>query len=153
MVYYSNKKTLWQGNNRNSVCKSCRTAIANVSKKRNSKLHKNPAWRGYEDIPYSWFSKYFLRGSRKRTGSITIEQVWDLYKKQLGKCALSGVNIGFNDLYNGHSASIDRIDSKKEYDIDNIQLVHKDVNLMKNHFDQTYFLETCKRISEFTKSN
>jgi hypothetical protein len=76
-----------------------------------------------------------------------------LYKKQLGKCALSGVNIGFNDLYNGHSASIDRIDSKKEYDIDNIQLVHKDVNLMKNHFDQTYFLETCKRISEFTKSN
>jgi len=32
--------------------------------------------------------------------------------------------------------------------LNNIQLVHKDVNLMKNHFNQDYFLEICEKITE-----
>jgi hypothetical protein len=133
---------------RNSICKSCRTSRANKSRKRNMRGANNPAWKGHEEIPYKWFSKYFERKNKnRRTGTITIKDCWELYIKQGKKCALTGVPIGFDDCgdsrWKGSTASIDRIDSKKEYDIDNIQLVHKDLNLMKNHFNEDYFIKMC----------
>ena len=138
---------LKRANQNNSVCKSCRTVRANKSIRRYSKGKDNPFWKGYEEIPQNWFSKYFQRGSRKRKGTITIEDVWNIYLKQNKKCALSGVAISFEKTELGYSASIDRIDSLKEYHLGNIQLVHKDINLMKNHFDQSYFIATCKLIA------
>jgi hypothetical protein len=145
---YSSYKTHHQAVKRNSICKSCRTSIANMSPKRDSKLAKNPMWKGIENIPYKWFSSYFERGTKKRTGNITIEQMYKMWIDQNKKCNLSGVPIGFNDSGKyGSTCSIDRIDSLKEYTIDNVQLVHKDVNLMKNKFDQDYFIEMCKKIA------
>jgi hypothetical protein len=135
-------------NERNSVCKSCRTSRANKSLKRNNKWANNPAWKGYKEIPGNWFTKYFLRSNRKRTGDITIQDVWDLYEKQNRKCALSGISISFNKTESGISASLDRIDSSKEYTKDNIQLVHKDVNTMKNKFNQTDFIKFCILIAD-----
>jgi len=134
---------------RNSVCKSCRTARANRSPKRKNTLNCNPAWGGYEEIPRAWFTKYFLRGRRKhKDGTITMEEVWQVYINQDKKCALSGVPIDFKSTPQGVSASIDRIDSNIGYHLNNIQLVHKNVNLMKNHFNQQYFIEMCKKITE-----
>jgi hypothetical protein len=133
---------------RNSCCKSCRTARANRSKKRKNTLNNNPYWGGYEEIPQSWFSKYFIRANRKRTGTITIKDVWEMYLAQDKKCALTKVPISFEKTELGYSASIDRIDSKKEYDLENVQLVHKDLNLMKNRFDQDYFISMCKLVAK-----
>lgn len=157
-ISYSSYKTHNQAVHRNSVCRSCRTTIANMSPKRNNAGSKNPAWKGVEDIPYSWFSKYFERSNRsKRKGTITLEQVCEMWNSQNRKCALSGVSIGFRDCgKTGNSCSIDRIDSNKEYTIDNIQLVHKDVNRMKSDFDQEYFINLCKLIvqkNDIEKSN
>lgn len=136
----------------NSVCKSCRTVKANKSIRRYNKGPDNPFWKGYEEISQSWFSKYFQRSGRTRTGTITIVDVWNLYLKQNKKCALSGVPISFIKNENGYSASIDRIDSKQEYILENIQLVHKDINLMKNHFDENYFIDMCILIAK-TRGN
>lgn len=130
----------------NSTCKSCRTRKANLSIRRYNKGPDNPFWKGYESIPQSWFSKYFQRANRKRTGSITIEDVWRLYIKQDKKCALTGLPLSFTKTSLGISASIDRIDSSKEYILENIQLVHKDINLMKNHFKEEYFIEMCSLV-------
>jgi hypothetical protein len=47
-----------------------------------------------------------------------------------------------------HTASLDRIDSSKGYCEDNVQWVHKDINRMKNTFDQDYFISLCKLIAE-----
>jgi hypothetical protein len=141
-------------NERNSVCKSCRTIRANKSPNRKNTLSNNPFWKGHEEIPRAWFSKYFLKAGRKkkRTGTITMQDVWELYLKQDKKCALTGIPISFTKDENGYSASIDRIDSKKEYVLENVQLVHKDVNLMKNHFNQEYFIDMCKKVaSNFNK--
>jgi len=109
-------------------------------------MENNPAWKGYKEIPFSWFSKYFERKGKKRVGTIKIKDVYDLWIKQDKKCALSGLEIDFIKRKNGISASIDRIDSDQEYNIENIQLVHKDVNLMKNHFSQEYFFNICEKI-------
>jgi len=152
-IEYESYKSYWTAKNRNGMCKSCRSSIANRSSKRNMKMDKNPAWKGYKDIPYGWFSKYFERkNKRKRTGNITIEQVYNMWISQNKKCALSGLIIGFKDLGRYSSTcSIDRIDSKKEYTLNNIQLVHKDINIMKNKFNQEHFITMCKLITENTK--
>ena len=147
-LLYSSYKTHHQAIQRNSVCKSCRTSIANMSPKRDSSLSKNPAWKGIENIPYSWFSKYFQRGRMKHVGDIKIEQVYKMWIDQDKKCNLSGLPIGFYDSgKTGSTCSIDRIDSLKGYTIDNIQLVHKDINIMKNKFDQDYFINICHKIA------
>lgn len=120
-----------------------------------NKNEKNPSWKGYKEIPYSWFSKYFKRKGKikKRDGNITIKYVYDLWIKQNKKCSLSGLDIDFIKRENGISASIDRIDSYVDYLEGNIQLVHKDVNLMKNHFSQDYFLNMCEKITNESKKN
>lgn len=146
-ITYTKYSSYWTAKKRNGMCKSCRTTIANKSSKRNVKKQNNSQWKGYEEIPYNWFSKYFERGRKKRTGTITIKNVYELWKKQEKKCALSGIAIGFNDDGKGHTCSIDRIDSSKEYHLDNIQLVHKDINIMKNKFENDYFINMCKLVA------
>lgn len=115
------------------------------------KQDENPAWKGYKEIPFAWFSKYFIRKNKKREGNITIEDVYQIWIKQNKKCNLSGLDIDFIRRENGISASIDRIDSNQEYTLSNIQLVHKDINLMKNHFNQDYFLKICEKITNERK--
>lgn len=44
------------------------------------------------------------------------------------------------------TASIDRIDSSKGYTKDNIQWVHKNVNIMKMDQTMDQFLYICKKI-------
>jgi len=148
-IIYTSYKSYWTAKKRNGMCKSCRTATANKSSKRNTKRENNSQWKGYNEIPYNWFSKYFIRKNRKKQhyGDVTIEQMYNLWINQNKKCALSGVSIGFYDDGVNHTCSIDRIDSSKEYTIDNVQLVHKDVNLMKNKFDNQYFIDMCKKIA------
>lgn len=153
IITYKWNCQLLLANKRNSVCKSCRTKRANKSPNRKNKLQDNHLWKGFEEIPQSWFSKYFQRANRKRTGTITIQDVWHLYLKQGKRCALSGVPISFEKTEQGYSASIDRIDSSLEYEINNIQLVHKDINLMKNHFNQDYFIKMCKYISKYNNGS
>lgn len=148
-ITYTSYKSYWTAKNRNGMCKSCRSTIANKSSKRNTKKEKNSQWKGYEEIPYGWFSRYFERVNKKRTGDITIQDVHFLWIKQDKKCALSGVSIGFYDDGKNHTCSIDRIDSLKEYTLDNIQLVHKHVNIMKNKFDNQYFINMCKNINQW----
>ena len=135
-------------NERNSCCKSCRTTRANKSPNRKNSLSSNPYWKGHEEIPRAWFSKYFLKAGRKkkREGTISMEDVWNLYLKQDKKCALTGIPISFEKTNVGYSASIDRIDSNIEYHLYNIQLVHKDINLMKNHFNEDYFISMCQKV-------
>jgi hypothetical protein len=147
-IIYKNYKSYHSAKTRNSVCKSCRTRIANASEKRNSKMENNPAWKGYKEIPYTWFSKYFERKGRKKTGNVKIVEIYELWIKQNKKCVLSGLDVDFTKTEKGISASIDRIDSNGDYILENVQIVHKDVNLMKNSFPQEYFIELCKKISD-----
>lgn len=117
------------------------------------KSHKQ--WKGCGDISGNFWDsiKRCASGKKGRREPvdflITIEFAWDLFIKQEGKCALSGLDIVIN--YNqkeGHTASLDRIDSSKGYTEDNVQWVHKDINMMKRTYDQDYFIELCKSVSE-----
>jgi hypothetical protein len=52
-----------------------------------------------------------------------------------------------------HTASLDRIDSNKDYVEGNIQWVHKHLNLMKNILSQEYFINLCNKVSNNFKQN
>ena len=101
----------------------------------NKQLAKHhPSWKGHEDISASLW-KQFKWGakSRKLVFTITIEEAWRLFQKQKGRCAFTGMELKFpkdaRDV--SANASIDRINSKKGYTIDNVQWVDKRINFMK----------------------
>lgn len=83
--------------------------------------------------------------------NITIEQIEDLFLKQNGKCALSGIilNLTKNSNYRLSTASLDRIDSSKGYIIENIQWIHKRINKIKNDLPEDEFLEWIQLIYNY----
>ena len=76
--------------------------------------------------------------------------MWELYVRQNGRCALTGIPIYFRPRGGSRrskSASCDRIDSNIGYCINNIQWVHKDINMMKFKYPLERFLYLCSSIT------
>lgn len=106
----------------------------------------------YEAVRLSWFTKVRISAeTRGISFDIEVEDVWAMYVSQDKKCALSGLPIGWSDIGQIHTASLDRIDSSLGYHIDNCQLLHKDVNMMKQSFSQERFVELCELVANRTK--
>lgn len=85
--------------------------------------------------------------------NVTKEYLWKLFQDQLGKCALTGIEIHFKCRKSGRerkpTASLDRIDSNLGYVEGNVQWVHKDINNMKQHFGLEEFRRYCKMVVEY----
>lgn len=101
-----------------------------------------------------WLFARYERGARQRRleFDITQEYVSKLFEDQNGKCSLSGIELTLptNSRDKAFTASLDRIDSTKGYVEGNCQWIHKDINWMKNKFDQEDFIQWCKLIVENT---
>lgn len=142
---------------RGGQIKSC-----GCSKRR--RREESPSWRGCGQLSLNHFGtirRSAMGGGkfnrRVKEFSITIEQAWEQFVKQNGKCALTGLQLSFGEgtqQQEKHSststktASLDRIDSTKGYVVGNIQWVHKDVNIMKNDLDSKTFFYYCSLIHE-----
>jgi hypothetical protein len=103
---------------------------------------------GYLDIPGRYWGSIVSRAEKSgREMTVTIEDAWELYRKQEGLCALSYLPIAFKPGMNRlGTASLDRIDSRKGYITGNVQWLHRTVNWMKNQFPQGVFMALCMRI-------
>lgn len=80
--------------------------------------------------------------------NITKEYIQDLWKKQNGKCAISGIDMTF-EFNKGRTAtnvSIDQINPKQGYTIGNVQLVCMAVNQMKSDLDMDTLFMFCENI-------
>ncbi len=105
----------------------------------------------YRGIRLSWLKKFETSAKlRGLNWEIDADTVADLYEEQDAKCALTGWDIAFPET--GHpqtaSVSIDRIDSSFGYLPENIQLVDKRVNMMKQSYSQDEFLAVCMAVSK-----
>lgn len=119
-----------------------------------SKIGSNAKnFSGYKDITGIFWSKIKSCAKvRNIDFNVTIQQVWDLFQNQNGKCALSGIKLYFapNKKSKG-IASLDRKDSSKGYTIDNIQWVYKDINKIKMDIHNATFIDLCHNISSHQK--
>lgn len=121
----------------------------------------NHLFKGYKEIPQSWFYRYEYSSKIKKNleFEISIEDVYNLWIKQNKKCALTELDISFKNINIDNKikgrrrfdvccdVSIDRKDNNKGYLLDNIQLVHKDINMMKKEYDGNYFIKMCKLVA------
>ncbi len=118
---------------------------------------RHSQWKGCGDISGNWWYNHVLRERKQNTReripvNITVEYAWDLFLKQNKKCALSGLDITIALTSKYNTASIDRIDSSKGYEIGNIQWVNKDINFMKRTYSQEYFINMCSLVSQYNIS-
>lgn len=98
---------------------------------------------------YNAFQKSAL--SRGLVWELSIEFVDAMYELQERKCALSGLDIAWSSTHWDHTASIDRIDNGRGYVPDNIQLVHKEVNMMRGSLEPERFVELCALVANKVK--
>jgi len=109
--------------------------------------------RQYALISGNW-EKYFSRLCMKafRKQNLTKAECIELLKKQNYKCALSGVELSCT-LEKGKvcrtNASIDRIDPKGEYTIDNIQLVCVALNKLRVDMSIDEFKDWCRKVTNY----
>lgn len=84
---------------------------------------------------------------------ITPEDLVKLWKKQDGRCAISGVFLTHHKDGTGkkeHNASIDRINGDKGYTVHNVQLVCYRINIMKHTLSEDMFYWWIKTINDFS---
>jgi hypothetical protein len=135
------------GCQRTKVCREMMMAIrAKPSYKPNSRPHFTIG-----EITKTFFSQY-VSGAKKRgiEFKLSQEDAAKLFEKQKGRCALTGLPIvarfksGFRTptrmgRLSNPTASLDRIDSTKGYELGNVQWVHKDINVSKMSLSQTHY--------------
>ena len=131
---------------------SCYSLIKGTSTKclncgNSLKKENNPSWKGFNNIPGKVFSK-IKRDAKLRNieFKLTISYLNDLFIKQNKLCSLSGLLL--ESTYNNMTMSLDRIDNNKGYIEENVQWVHKDINMMKRIYSQDYFIYMCKLVAE-----
>lgn len=114
------------------------------------------AKKGTKNISGTFFGS--IRHHAKFRGKhfdLTIEYLQELWEKQGGKCAISGVLLEYKlgKKYYGQTMSLDRIDSCKGYIEGNVQWVHKQVNFMKLEMSKEELIKWCKIIVENNKED
>lgn len=98
---------------------------------------------------YNSFEKSAL--SRGYCWEITISDIATLYELQNGRCALTGWPISWSSQKWEHTASIDRLDNTRGYLLNNVQLVHKSVNMSRGTMEIEDFVEMCKAVANKEK--
>lgn len=108
---------------------------------------------GFTKTTYSYFKRNASRRGIKWSDELTIDYLWNLLLEQNFKCKYTNLPIQVTESrknsnvdFEKMTASLDRIDSGKPYEIGNVQWVHKDVNRMKWAFTEDRFLQLCELV-------
>jgi hypothetical protein len=99
-----------------------------------------------------------IRGAEKRKhasipnlGGITLDHLLRVWKQQKGRCIYTGIKMAHRIASRGtrefwRSVSLDRIDSSKPYESNNVQLVCRFANLAKADMNEGIFAEFLEAI-------
>jgi hypothetical protein len=114
----------------------------------------SPFFKGFQGITGSFWHQ-IEKGAKTRgfEFKVSIQHAWSLFQQQSGKCKLSGIELSIGQSnYDERTASFDRIDSSVGYIEGNVQWVHKDINKMKLHHSEKYFVELCQKVASHAAS-
>lgn len=130
---------------------SCGCQKGNTQKRKGK---NSTSFTGYEEIPGLYWSAIERNAiARHIVFDLKIEDAWILFLKQNRKCSLSNVPIRFGGRKELKTASLDRINPMDGYVLNNVQWIHKKVNIMKNVFTNKEFIDWCVRISSNQPNN
>lgn len=109
-------------------------------------------WKGFKGITGNyWYS--IAKGAKIRGlyFDLDIKEAWDLFIKQNGSCAYSGIPLKLkrSSRNNDWTASIDRINPNGSYELSNICWCHKTINLMKHELPKDQFIDWCIKVTNF----
>lgn len=130
---------------RTRMCKSC-------ASKETAASYPPPVKRQAVGLLGKTYYSSLRRGADVRglEWSVSQEYLWSIFT---GKCALTGQEITLSlethnsaPAYHYFTASLDRIDSSLGYIEGNVQWVHKDINRLKNNYDQEDFIKMCTMV-------
>lgn len=134
-----------------------KNSLLNGKSKQCDNCRKKSCCTGYEEITGAYWSA-FLNSAKKRGWrrkgievKLSKEEAWHLFLQQDRCCALTGIPLLLNKTKVGSTASIDRIDSGGIYELTNVQWVFKNINFMKQSFDQNYFIQLCKQVADYAE--
>jgi len=141
---YVRKKVANSAAKLDKLCQSCS----------NKKVGQNKFLGVYKGIRTAWVNKYKrMAEDRSYEWSISLEDIYEIFEKQNWKCAYSGVPLKFN--MKSHASigqpSLDRKNNKLGYTKENTQVVIKEINIMKNVYNEELFLTLCKKVSSYRK--
>jgi len=128
-------------------CNSCRTHQNEVSV---SKTYKTYLARLHTNSKSKVATH---KRTKEHAFTITREDLYNLWEKQDGRCAISGVFLTHHRDGSGakdYNASIDRISNVKSYTPENVQLVTYRINLMKHALSEDMFYWWIKTIHDFS---
>lgn len=77
---------------------------------------------------------------------ITVEHLHDVWQRQKGLCVYTKLPLT-SESHQLNTVSLDRVDSNKEYTVDNIQLVCVPINRMKLDYTEKQFMELCHLVT------
>ena len=100
----------------------------------------------------SWYVSQIKGKAKKRNieFNVSMKYLQELWEKQKGVCALSGLPIILGNKFSvKQTASLDRVDSSRGYIEGNLQWLHKDVNKMKLAHSQEKFIELCNLVTKY----
>ena len=126
--------------------KSTRSVVMSILKE-NRIPRRKPI--GYFDS----FCRSTSRSAKQRGISFNLSprQIEIKWEAQNHLCALTGVKLELGRHHlQGRTASMDRIDSSKGYEDDNIWFTHKRINKMKGAMSLSDFIRVCKEITQWT---
>ena len=90
--------------------------------------------------------------SKKGRKHLSVGDIMQIYNNQEGLCNITKIPLTFIKILDGNkihtNLSIDRIDSTKGYEIDNIQLVCSIINIMKSTLSMEEFIQWVLLIVE-----
>jgi len=130
------------------VCKEC--------SRKNKYPEQRKARNHFENnIHKQWIKNILLnlkRGNRVLKCNLTNIQLYELLVNQDFKCSYTDIKLNVKNIFKRDSnASIDRIDSDKDYTINNIQWVYKPINIMKNGLSSEDFIKMCYLVAKFKR--
>lgn len=109
----------------------------------------------YKLVSGNWDLYFQKRLSEKnRASTLSVQDLKDIYDKQKGLCALSGVPLTCllqRGVKTTTNASLDRIDPGNGYTKANIQLVCVAVNRLRCDMSIEEFLDWCSKVTNFNK--
>jgi len=139
------KQTLWRKNNPDSV----RISQAKVRAKRKLNGKTLSYARDRRDTPEGYVDKFLGRAKGITEDS---DLTRDFFEDKMKTCAVSGKGFVFKNHYdcyhNPKAPSIDRIDSKRGYYKDNVQVIWGCLNRMKSDLPQEDFDVIWKELTQ-----